>query len=182
MAEKFDSNARTTILTLPTAGRDHIEGPIDAPIKLLEYGDFECPFCGRAYSFVKAIQRELGENLCFAFRHFPLTNVHPHSEQAAEAAEAAGAQGKFWKMHELLFENQNALEGKNLVRYATILALDVERLKIEIYSRAYSERIREDFMAGVRGGVNGTPTFFINGQRYDGAVEALLGALSRAAA
>ncbi len=182
MVEKPGSNVRTAILTLPTAGRDHIQGPIDAPIKLLEYGDFECPFCGRAYPFLKTIQRELGDSLCFAFRHFPLTNAHAHAQRAAEAAEAASAQGKFWQMHELLFENQDALEDKDLERYAAALALDVKRFRTEIFSGAYSARIREDFMAGLRGGVNGTPTFFINGQRYDGAVETLLGELSRAAA
>jgi protein-disulfide isomerase len=182
MITRLGAGTKTAILTLPTAGRDHIRGPIDAPIKLLEYGDFECPFCGQAYPVVRKIQRKLGDSLCFAFRHFPLTNVHPHSEHAAEAAEAANAQGRFWEMHELLFENQGALEDEDLMRYATILGLDVRRLVDEILSGAYSEQIREDFKAGVRGGVNGTPTFFINGERYDGALEDLLTELTKAAA
>jgi protein-disulfide isomerase len=111
----------------------------------------------------------LGNNLCFAFRHFLLTNVHPHSEHAAEAAEAAGAQGKFWMMHDLLFENQDALEDEDLIRYAAALQLSARRLIAEVEASAYATRLREDFMSGIRGGVNGTPTFFINGMRYDGA-------------
>jgi protein-disulfide isomerase len=122
----------------------------------------------------------LGNNLCFAFRHFPLTNVHPHSEHAAEAAEAAGAQGKFWMMHDLLFENQDALEDEDLIRYAAALQLSARRLIAEVEASAYATRLREDFMSGIRGGVNGTPTFFINGMRYDGAraLNALLDAVT----
>jgi protein-disulfide isomerase len=172
------------ILTLPDIGRDHIQGPTHAPIKLLEYGDFECPSCGRAYPIAKAIQQRLGDSLCFAFRHFPLTTMHPHAEHAAEAAEAAGARGKFWEMHDLLFENQGALEDRDIAGYAEILGLNADRLVGEILSGAYHDRIREDFKSGTRGGVNGTPTFFINGVRYDDAVgfKALLTALTRAAA
>jgi len=175
---------RRRALTLPIAGRDHIQGPIDAPIKLLEYGDFECPFCGQAYPVVEIIRGELGDSLCFAFRHFPLTSMHPHSEHAAEAAEAANAQGRFWEMHKLLFENQDALEDEDLARYAAILGLDIKHLIAEVLTGAYSERIREDFRAGARGGVNGTPTFFINGERCDGAevLDDMLAALTRAAA
>jgi protein-disulfide isomerase len=174
---------RRMLSNLPTAGRDHIQGPIDAPIKLLEYGDFECPFCGRAYPIVEIIRHELGDSLCFAFRHFPLATMHPHSERAAEAAEAAGAQGRFWEMHKLLFENQNALENEDLARYAAKLGLDAKHLIAEVLSGAHSERIMEDFRSGARGGVNGTPTFFINGERYEGAqvLEDLLAALTRAA-
>src|SRR5438477_1718566 len=105
-------------------GRDHIQGPIEAPIALLEYGDYECPYCGDAYLIIKAIQERLGDRLCFAFRNFPLVNAHPHAQHAAEAAEAAGAQGKFWEMHDLLFENQDALGDENLAQYATALGLD----------------------------------------------------------
>src|SRR5277367_5794017 len=111
-------------LRLPAAGWDHIQGPIDAPVTLLEYGDYQCPFCGEAYHTVKAVQAELGEQLCFAFRNFPLTNVHPYAEHAAEAAESAGAQGRFWEMHDLLFENQEALADEDLARYASALGLD----------------------------------------------------------
>ena len=107
-------------LTIPVGSRDHIQGLIDAPISLLEYGDYECPACGQAYRVVKAVQQSLGNNLCFAFRNFPLTTIHPHAEHAAEAAEAAAAQGNFWEMHDLLFENQNALEDEDLARNALI--------------------------------------------------------------
>ncbi|MDB6123354.1 MAG: bdbD [Pedosphaera sp.] len=154
-------------LTVPAAGRDHIQGPIDAPMTLLEYGDYECPFCGAAYPIVKAVQQSLGDDLCFAFRNFPLTNMHPHAEHAAEAAEAAGAQARFWEMHDTLYENQTALDDKDLARYAAELGLDVPRLMSEVETGNHRGRIREDFMAGVRSGVNGTPTFFVNGVRHD---------------
>jgi len=155
-------------LTLPDPERDHVSGSTDGLIRLLEYGDYECPFCAEAQPIVKEIQRRLGDDLLFAFRHFPLINIHPHSEHAAEAAEAAGAQENFWGMHDLLFENQLALEDEDLVGYAGDLGLDGTRLIREVTSNVYALRIREDFKSGVRGGVNGTPTFFINGERYDG--------------
>jgi protein-disulfide isomerase len=155
-------------LTLPDPERDHISGSANGSIKFLEYGDYECPFCGEAHPIVKEIQRRLGDDLLFAFRNFPLTQIHPNSEHAAEAAEAAGAQGNFWGMHDLLFENQPALEDEDLAAYATQIGLDQTRLIREITSSVYAPRIREDFKSGVRGGVNGTPTFFINGERYDG--------------
>jgi protein-disulfide isomerase len=168
-------------LMLPRADHDHIQGPLDAPIALVEYGDYECPFCGQAYPIVKAIQKHLGNRLCFAFRNFPLANMHPNAEHAAEAAEAAGAQGRFWEMHDLLYENQQALEDESLAEYATTLGLDSRRLIEEIQSGKYTARIRDDFKSGVRGGVNGTPTFFINGVRYDGPLRAelLLDALTQ---
>jgi len=155
-------------LTLPDPERDHIQGSTDAPIKLLEYGDYECPFCADAHAMVKEIQRQLGEGLLFAFRNFPLANIHPHAEHAAEAAEAAGEQGNFWAMHDLLFENQTALDDDDLAGYASKLNLDATRLMREVAAGVYAARIREDFKSGVRAGVNGTPTFFINGERYDG--------------
>lgn len=168
---------------LPDQTRDHVQGATDAPIALLEYGDYECPFCGEAQLIVREIQRRLGDALCFAFRHFPLTNVHPHAEHAAEAAEAAGEQGNFWGMHETLFANQSALDDESLAEYAAALGLNEMRLIQEVISSAYAGRIREDFKAGVRAGVNGTPCFFINGIRYDGspAFEPLLAAMSQPA-
>jgi protein-disulfide isomerase len=168
-------------LTLPIAGRDHVQGPMDAPVMLLEYGDYECPYCGAAYPVVKAIQERLGDRLCFAFRNFPLNNMHPYAEHAAEAAEAAGAQGKFWQMHDALFENQDALDDESIAEYAEALGLDARRLIGEVLAGAHTTRVREDFRSGARGGVNGTPTFFINGVRYDGApdVDALLAALTQ---
>ena len=153
---------------LPQEKRDHIQGPIDAPIALVEYGDYECPYCGGAHPVVKAIQKSLGDRLCFAFRNFPLVNSHPHAEHAAEAAEAAGAQGRFWEMHDSLYENQIALEDEDLAQYAEALGLDARRLMNEVLQGAHTARVREDFRSGARGGVNGTPTFFLNGKRYDG--------------
>jgi protein-disulfide isomerase len=174
------ANIPNTKLTVPIEGRDHIQGNIKASITLLEYGDYECPYCGEAYPIVKEIQERLGEKLCFAFRNFPLANAHPHAVHAAEAAEAAAAQGEFWDMHDLLFENQDALEDENLAEYATALNLDAKRLLKEVSSGQHEERVKEDFKSGMRAGVNGTPTFFINGERYDGPrdVEAFLEALT----
>jgi protein-disulfide isomerase len=155
-------------LTQPDPKRDHTRGSADGSIKLLEYGDYECPFCADAQPIVTELQRRLGDDLLFAFRHFPLTNIHPRAEHAAEAAEAAGVQGNFWGMHDILFENQRALEDENLAAYAAELGLDKTRLIREVVWKIHTQRIREDFKSGVRGDVNGTPTFFINGKRYDG--------------
>ena len=179
MKPEFISGIPSARFTLPVAGRDHIQGPIDAPIALLEYGDFECAVCGEVYPVIKEIRRRMGDDLCFAYRHFPMINVHPRAQHAAEAAEAAGAQGSFWKMHDVLFENQDALEHEDLARYAAALGLDARRLMAEVLGGAYTRRVREDFKSGVRGGVDGTPTFFINGERYDGArgLDPLLAAL-----
>jgi protein-disulfide isomerase len=158
-------------LTIPVPGRDHTIGSPDAGVSLLEYGDYECPFCGQAHPIVAALLRMLGDDVLFAYRHFPITTSHPHSQHAAEAAEAAGAQGAFWPMHDTLFANQQALDDMHLVRYAVDLGLDEERFAAELLSHAHAPRVREDFMSGVRGGVNGTPSFFINGVRYDGPRE-----------
>ena len=152
---------------LPDPRRDHICGSPNAKGMLLEYGDFQCSHCGAAYPIVKRLQKHLGEQLCFAYRNFPLTNVHPDAQHAAEAAEAADAQGKFWEMHDTLFENQKALSDDQIVEYAAKIGLDSERVKSDITSGTYTERVHEDFLAGVRCDVNGTPTFFINGVRYD---------------
>ena len=168
--------------TFPDPRRDHIQGRHDARIALLEYGDFECPVCGESYPIVKAIQDELGADLCFAFRQFPLANIHPHAQRAGEAAEAAGVQGKFWPMHDRLFEEQEALEIEDLTRHAGALSLDLSRFVTELLSGAHRERVREDFRLGARAGVNGTPSFFINGTRYDGlrGLDQLLAALNEA--
>ena len=165
---------------LPMPDRDHTQGPADAAIQLVEYGDYECSYCGEAYSVVKAIQERLGERLCFAFRNFPLGNSHPHSQHTAEAAEAAAAQGRFWEMHDLLYENQGALEDEDLARYASTLHLDARRLMSEVLAGTYTSRVREDFRSGARHGVNGTPSFFMNGVLYNGttSVEEMLSALT----
>ena len=168
-------------LTLPIGGRDHIQGPIDAPITLLEYGDYECPYCGAAYPIIKEVQQQLGDRLCFAFRNFPLVNSHPHAQHAAEAAEAASAQGRYWEMHDLLFEHQEALEDENLTQYAADLELDTRRVMAEVRAGEHLARVREDFHSGARGGVNGTPTCFVNGVCFTGRtnVEDLLAALTQ---
>ena len=177
---KREVTARVPDSALPIPDRDHIQGPIDAPLMLLEYGDYECPYCGKAYPVVKAVQKRLGARLCFAFRNFPLVNSHPHAQHAAEAAEAAGAQGRFWEMHNLLYENQGALEDEDLSEYASMLGLNAERLRKDVLDGSYSARVRQDVRSGARLGVNGTPCFFINGERYDGTpdVEELLAALT----
>ena len=153
----------------PVSDHDHAQGPADAKLTLVEYGDYECPHCGRAYPIVKAVQKRLGSRLRFVFRNFPLNNAHPHAQAAAEAAEAAGAQGRFWEMHDVIFENQDALETDDLRRYAEELGLDVDRFASELDREVYRDRVRRDFTSGVRSGVNGTPTFFINGARFDGS-------------
>jgi protein-disulfide isomerase len=184
MKPESSSSIPKSKLGLPVAQRDHIQGRADAPIALVEYGDYECPYCGEAYPIIKAIQEGLGDRLCFAFRNFPLVNSHPHAQHAAEAAEAAGAQGKFWAMHDLLFENQGALEDDDLAQYGATLGLDARRLIAEVLAGAHSARVREDFRSGARGGVNGTPTFFVNGVRYDGtpSVDGLMAALTQPSA
>src|ERR1700727_3753185 len=154
-------------ITIPAGSRDHIQGLIDAPISLLEYGDYECPACGQAYRVIKAVQQILENSLCFAFRTFPRTMIHPHAEQAAEAAEAAAAQGNFWEMHDLLFENQNALEDEDLAKNALRLHLDIPLFITQLASGAFLERVKADVVSGLKSGVNGTPTFFINGKLYD---------------
>lgn len=166
-------------LAVPVGESDHARGPEAAPITLVEYGDYECPSCGEAYPIVKEIQARLGQQLRFVFRNFPLATAHPHAERAAEAAEAAGAQGQFWAMHDVLFESQDALDDEDLIRYAAALGLDESRFVTELAGRAFAGRVREDFMGGVRSGVNGTPTFFINGVRHDGPFDlgTLLGAI-----
>lgn len=156
-------------LTPAVGTRDHAQGSAGAPVTLVEYGDYECPHCGRAYPIVKAIQRRLGHRLRFVFRNFPLSQAHPHAEHAAEAAEAAGAQGRFWEMHDALFEHQQALDDTHLAGYARAVHLDEARFVDELGRHAYAKRVREDFSSGVRSGVNGTPTFFVNGERYDGS-------------
>jgi protein-disulfide isomerase len=173
----------TTRLTPPISDRDHMLGPADAPVTLVEYGDYECPYCGAAHPIVASIIRRMGDSLRFAYRHFPLTRLHPHAEHAAEMAEAAGSRGKFWPMHNLLFENQHALDDEDLLGYAARLGIPPEWAAATLLSHTFAERVREDFMSGVRSGVNGTPTLFINGVRHDGPWDepTLLEALQSAA-
>lgn len=170
-------------LTVPvTPERDHIEGPVNASLTLVEYGDYQCPYCGAAYPEVKQVQKKLGSELRFVFRNFPLTNMHEHALEAAETAEAANAQGKFWPMHDFLYEHQKTLgDPKVALAHAKKLGLDTQRFEREIAQHVYRKRIEEDFNGGVRSGVNGTPTFYINGVRHDGeaVAEALVEALKQ---
>jgi protein-disulfide isomerase len=157
-----------TALTPPVSESDHTLGPEDAPVTLVEYGDFECGHCGSAHEVITSLLDQRQGDIRFVFRNFPLTQSHPHAQQAAEAAEAAGAQGKFWEMHDQLYEHQDALDTDSLASHAAAIGLDVERFKRDLSDHTYAEKVRTDFMSGVRSGVNGTPTFFINGQRHDG--------------
>jgi len=171
------------VLTMPVdEHRDHIQGPATARVTLVQYGDYECPYCGEAYPIVKEVQARMGEKLRFVFRNFPISTSHPHAEQAAEAAEAADAQGRFWDMHDTLYEHQQRLRDEDLRSYAEQLGLDLERFDKEMAEHVHGDRVHEDFMSGVRSGVNGTPTFYVNGVRHDDSYDAdtLLEALERA--
>ncbi len=169
-------------LTQPVSPHDHAEGPVDAPLNLVEYGDYQCPYCGAAYPVVKRLQKTLGKKLRFVFRNFPLTQMHPYALIAAQAAEAAALQGKFWEMHDLLFEEQNLLKLEIIPSWAKRIGLNLEQFEKNIKQAVVEKRIKEDRQSGIRGGVNGTPTFFINGTRHDGPYDynSLLAALESA--
>jgi protein-disulfide isomerase len=158
-----------TKLKPPVTDEDHRSGSSEARVTLVEYGDYECPHCARAFPIVERVRKRLGARMLFGFRHFPLSNAHPHAQMAAEAAEATASQGRFWEMHEVLFADQQALEDEDLVARARRLGLDVARFEQELASGVHAARVRRDFRSGVRSGVNGTPTFFVNGARHDGA-------------
>ncbi len=172
---------RKALLTPDVGARDHVLGPPDAAVTLVEYGDFECEFCGRAYPELKRLLKQVGGKVRFVFRHFPIPEDHPHAQHAAEVAEAAAAQGKFWEMHDLLYEHQSALTDEDLLRYARQLGLDMARIQRELAAHTYAPVVRQDFMGGVRSGVSGTPRFFINGRRHEepGDVTTLATALRR---
>jgi protein-disulfide isomerase len=157
-------------LSLPVdLNRDHIQGPDTAPVTLVEYGDYECSFCGQAYPIIKQVQNYFEDNLRFVFRNFPLTQAHPHAQRAAEAAEEASSQNKFWEMHDYLYEHQQALDDLHLEKYAKIVGLDLKKFDKDMNNHTHASRIREDFLSGIQSGVNGTPTFYINDIRYDGS-------------
>ncbi len=168
--------------SLSVNAKDHVEGGENAAVTLVEYGDYECSYCGQAYSIVKKVQEKMSDKLQFVFRNFPLTQVHPHAEKAAEAAEIAAAQGKFWEMHDVLYENQDALDEASLKDYAAQIGLDADAFADDLDGGKYEEKVQADFMNGVENAVNGTPTFFINGERLDGSwdYESLLDALQNA--
>ena len=149
---------------------DHIAGPAHAPVTLVEYGDYQCPHCGHAHPIVKAIQLAMGDSLRFVFRNFPLAEIHPHASTAAQAAETAASAGSgaFWAMHDAMFEHQDHLDIASLGKYAVAAGVDPETVRQAISHGTFVDRVNSDFLSGVRSGVNGTPTFFVNGQRYDG--------------
>lgn len=175
-------NTTQVRLAVPVGSTDHMDGRLDAAVTLVEYGDYECPHCGAAHPLVNQIREVLADQLRFVFRHFPLSQIHPHAFLAAEAAEAAGVQGMFWEMHDVLFENQHALTDQALLGYATALDLDLGRFASDITSGKFADKVRGDFLGGAKSGVNGTPTFFINGVRHDGPWDgnSLLDAIDRA--
>jgi protein-disulfide isomerase len=158
-------------LKVPVTEQDHVQGSADAPVTLVEYGDYECPHCAHAHPIVKRLQKHFGVQLRFVFRNFPLKEVHPNAESAAESAEFAGAHARFWEMHDGIFANQSALGLPLLIELAEALELSVAGLRQALETQQFNARVREDFRGGVRSGVNGTPTFFVNGQRHDGPFE-----------
>lgn len=158
-------------LKIPVGPADHIQGDDNAPVTLVEYGDYECPYCGEAYPIVKRIQKHFGKRLRFVFRNFPLSEMHPHAEFAAETAEFANAHGKFWEMHDLLYENQKRFGGEVFQELTKRLGLSTADLLASLEKREFLAKVKADFSGGARSGVNGTPTFFINGQRHDASYE-----------
>jgi protein-disulfide isomerase len=148
---------------------DHSLGSPNAALTLVEYGDYQCPYCGEAYPIVEELRRVLGDDLRVIFRNLPLVQMHPHAQAAAELAEAAGEQEKFWQMHDTLFENQDDLSDASLLRYATSLELDSDQLHDALGSGRPRQRVQADLEGAIRSGANGTPTFFVNGHRYDGS-------------
>jgi protein-disulfide isomerase len=169
---------------MKTTLEDHAQGRFDAEITLVHYGDYECPYTRLSRLSVRVLQRELGERLLYVYRHFPLESIHPHARVAATAAEAAGAQGEFWRMHELLFEHQTALEESDMHHYAVAIGLDPDRFERDRTSAETSAQIDLSLASGERSGVDGTPTFFINGRRHTGGydVESLRLAIARSSA
>ena len=155
-------------LTIPVSDRDHIRGNVDAPLTLLEYGDYECPDCFQAAPIVNQLRTKLGDRLRFVFRHFPNSTIHPHASIAAQAAEAAGVQGKFWEMHDVLFKHQKDLADHDITHFALLIGLELYRFDADVSSERFREHVREDYLSGIESGVKGTPTFFINGMRYRG--------------
>ncbi|MBB3222913.1 DsbA family protein [Pseudoduganella umbonata] len=159
-------------LAIAVSTHDHALGPSNAAVTLVEYGDFQCPYCGAAYGELKQVRSSLGDALRFVFRHMPLTAIHPMAELAAEAAEAAGVQGQFWPMHDALYENQRQLSPSLVSALATRLGLDMARFTADLRSRRYAEKVRQDSAGAERSGVQGTPSFFIDGRPYSGPYDA----------
>jgi protein-disulfide isomerase len=173
---------RPTTLAVPVTDRDHASGPPNAPVTLVEYGDYECPDCAAAFPIVKRLQATLGERLRFVFRNFPQNSIHPHASVAAQAALAAGAQGRFWPMHDVLYAHQKTLADHSMDEFALRVGLEIYKFNADLASERFARHVREDYEGGEASGVRGTPTFFVNGQRYTGeiAVEPLLARIESA--
>jgi protein-disulfide isomerase len=169
-------------LSVAVSKSDHALGPEDAPVTLVEYGDYQCPYCADMNPMIKSIAKAMGTQLRFVFRHMPLLEMHPYAQHAAEAAEAAAAQGRFWQMHDAILQQQSELGTDLLHQLALKFKLDVAQFSDDIEARRYRPRVKRDFMGGMRSGVAATPTFFINGKRYEGALDhaSLLSAIGRA--
>jgi len=157
------------LLSIPVGPDDHASGPLDAKLTLVEYGDYQCPYCGQAYPIVERLRADFVDSMRFVFRNLPLAEVHPHAEAAAEVAEAVALQGKFWEIHDTLFENQRDLSDKALRRYIDEVGADVDEAMKAVADGGPRERVEADFESAIRSGANGTPTFFVNGVRYDGS-------------
>jgi protein-disulfide isomerase len=166
------STNKGNLLAAPVTERDHAIGPASAPITIVEYGDYECPDCLNAVPVIEEVRKSLGDRLRFVFRHFPQSSIHPHASAAAQAAEAAAEQGKFWEMHEVLFQHQKKLADVDLSHLALTLGLEIYQFETSRNQEKHRLRIRTDFESGLRSGVKGTPTLFMNGRRYDGPVNA----------
>jgi protein-disulfide isomerase len=164
----MQSRSERARLAVPVGERDYVRGPASAEVMLVEYGDFECPYTRRARPVVRRLRQEFGERLLFVFRNFPLSRIHPHAQAAAEVAEAAASQGRYGEMHDLLFDNQRHLEDEDLRRYASELDLAMARFDRELARHAHAHRVREDLRGGLKSGVKGTPSFFVDGLRHDG--------------
>ena len=178
-----DKDSKNTQLSFPVSElQDHIQGLVSAAVTLVEYGDYECPYCAQAYLIVKEIQERLGNKVRFVFRNFPLTNLRPHAYQSALAVETAAAQGKFWEMYDFIFKHGQSLTDDNLKLSAAKLGLNVNKFDLEFRDRVYSRHVDEDIQSGEESGVTKTPTFFINGDRYDDSwdLDSLFSALDEA--
>jgi protein-disulfide isomerase len=158
-----------TDLSIPVSDADHVLGPADAPVTLVEYGDYECPDCLNSEPIVRQLREHFGDKLRVVFRHFPQHSIHPHASAAAQAAEAAGAQGKYWEMHQALFEHQKELADLDFTHLALQLGMDPYKFERDSEARTFPRRVRDDHEGGIQSGVKSTPTFFINGRRHDGA-------------
>jgi protein-disulfide isomerase len=157
------------LLTIPVGPEDHSSGPSDAKLTVVEYGDYQCPYCGQAYPIVEQLRSTFADSMRFVFRNLPLADVHPNAEAAAEVAEAVALQGKFWEIHNTLYENQHDLCAKALMGYVEAVGADVKEVTKAIADGGPSKRVEADFEGAIRSGANGTPTFFVNGARYDGS-------------